>query len=116
MGSTTKLLADLTEQVESLRDVGRRFYSRGWSVGTSSNYSVVLDRDPLELLVTASGMDKGQLGPDDFVRVNASGQPAFPDQPRSSAETMLHVVLAESPDVGSVLHTHSVWGLSLIHI
>jgi methylthioribulose-1-phosphate dehydratase len=26
---------------------------------------------------------------------------------------MLHVVLAELPDVGSILHTHSVWGTLL---
>jgi methylthioribulose-1-phosphate dehydratase len=113
MSSTTKPLAELNDQVELLRDIGRRFYSRGWSVGTSSNYSLVVDRDPLDLLVTASGMDKGQLSPHDFVRVNNAGQPAFENQPKSSAETMLHVVLAEEPEVGSVLHTHSVWGTLL---
>lgn len=104
-------------QVDALREIGRQFYSKGWSVGTSSNYSVVLDRSPLELLVTASGKDKGQLGRGDFVRINSEGKPSLPGQPKSSAETMLHVILARRPDVGAVLHTHSVWGtlLSELH-
>ncbi|MCA9188527.1 MAG: class II aldolase/adducin family protein, partial [Planctomycetales bacterium] len=46
-------------EIDSLREVGALFYQRGWSVGTSSNYSVVLQRDPVQLLVTASGKDKG---------------------------------------------------------
>ena len=51
--------------------VGRDFHARGWSLGTSSNYSVVLDRDPLRLLITASGKHKERLSPDDFVHVAA---------------------------------------------
>ena len=82
-------------------------------MGTSSNYSVVLGREPLELLVTASGKDKGRLEEADFVQVNADGAPTFDGQPKSSAETLLHVVLAQQPDVGAVLHTHSVWSTVL---
>lgn len=100
--------------IDELRATGADFHRRGWSLGTSSNYSVVLGRDPLELLVTASGMDKGALGRDNFVRVGADGQPLVAGAPKSSAETMLHVVLAEElPEVGAVLHTHSVAGTVL---
>ncbi len=106
-------LSGLEPQIDALRDCGRLFFARGWSVGTSSNYSVVLGRAPLELLVTASGMDKGRLSRQDFVRVAADGQPAVGGQPKSSAETMLHVALAERPDVNAVLHTHSVWSTLL---
>src|SRR4029079_4163568 len=77
------------------------------------NYSVVINRDPLELLITASGKDKGRLGRTDFVRVNASGKPTSDGQPKSSAETLLHVVAAQQPGVGAVLHTHSVWSTLL---
>jgi len=100
--------------VDQLRETGGLFYQRGWSVGTSSNYSVILDRDPLELLVTASGKDKGRLTRQDFVRVDQQGQPVVSDQPKSSAETLLHTVIAaEQPSVGAVLHTHSVWSTIL---
>src|SRR5687768_16879946 len=106
-------LADLVEQIDALRDVGAMFWQRGWSVGTSSNYSLVIRRDPLELLVTASGKDKGRLGRGDFVRVGANGKPTADGQPKSSAETLLHVVAASQPEVGAVLHTHSIWSTLL---
>jgi methylthioribulose-1-phosphate dehydratase len=105
--------------IDELRKTGRMFHDRGWSLGTSSNYSVVLERDPLELLLTASGKDKGRLAASDFVRVDAAGRridssgDAFPSANKPSAETLLHVALAEQPGVGAVLHTHSVWGTLL---
>jgi methylthioribulose-1-phosphate dehydratase len=106
-------LESLADQIDALRDVGATFWQRGWSVGTSSNYSVVVGREPLELLITASGKDKGRLSRDDFVRVGANGKPVADGQPKSSAETLLHVVAASQPGVGAVLHTHSVWSTLL---
>ena len=108
-----QLLVSVASQIEGLQDIGRRFYARGWSVGTSSNYSVVIDRDPLELLVTASGKHKEQLTSSDFVRVDRLGQSAPECHEKSSAETMLHCALAADPEVGCVLHTHSVWSTLL---
>lgn len=106
-------LAEHVEQIDALRRVGAEFWQRGWSVGTSSNYSVVLSREPLELIVTASGKDKGRLTRGDFVRVAANGKPTSDGQPKSSAETLLHVVAAGQPEVGAVLHTHSIWSTLL---
>jgi len=101
-------------ETTELASLGAYFHHRGWSLGTSSNYSVVLGRDPLRLLITASGRDKGRLSPsNDFVIVDETGQAAEPDGATPSAETLLHVVLARRPDVGAVLHTHSVWGTLL---
>jgi methylthioribulose-1-phosphate dehydratase len=93
-----------------LIEVGADFHRRGWSLATSGNYSVVLGRDPLRLLLTASGRHKGQLKPTDFVIVDETGRLAVASDERPSAETMLHVVLARQPGIGAVLHTHSVWG------
>ena len=106
-------LAGQEHHLDSLRECGRLFHGRGWSVGTSSNYSVVLANDPVELIVTASGMDKGRLTRNDFVRIGPDGNPLIENQPRSSAETMLHVVLAQTAGTGCILHTHSVWGTLL---
>lgn len=99
--------------IDSLRECGRLFHARGWSVGTSSNYSAVLNRDPVRLIVTASGMDKGRLARNDFVHVGHDGLPVEAGQPKSSAETMLHVMLADQAGAGAVLHTHSIWGTLL---
>jgi len=106
-------LADLVGPIDALREVGAMLWQRGWSVGTSSNYSVVINREPLELLITASGKDKGRLRQADFVRVGPNGNPTTEGQPKSSAETLLHVVAAQQPGVGAVLHTHSVWSTVL---
>ena len=108
-----------TSPVDQLRAIGREFHSRSWSLGTSSNYSVVSSRDPLELLITASGKDKSALGPDDFVRVDSSGRVIDDSTRKSSAETLLHCLIADlvpalgGAPVGAVLHTHSVWSTIL---
>jgi methylthioribulose-1-phosphate dehydratase len=108
------------DAVDALRAIGREFHGRSWSLGTSSNYSVVLDREPLELLITASGKDKSALGRDDFVRVDAAGRLLDGGAGRkSSAETLLHCLIADlvpglgGLPVGAILHTHSVWSTIL---
>lgn len=104
-------------QADALRETGTMLFNRGWSMGTSSNYSITVNRDPLQLLITASGKDKGQLGRNDFVLVGEDGNPTTKEQPKPSAETFLHIVTAQHiEDVGSVLHTHSVWGTLLSDI
>jgi ribulose-5-phosphate 4-epimerase/fuculose-1-phosphate aldolase len=35
-----------------LAETGRLFYQRGWVLGTSGNFSAVMSRDPLRLLIT----------------------------------------------------------------
>jgi len=114
MTATASPSAVSIDTVDQLRSIGREFHGRGWSLGTSSNYSVVVSREPLELLITVSGKDKSALGCDDFVRVDAAGRPSDGSDRMSSAETLLHCLLAEIiPGVGAVLHTHSVWGTLL---
>lgn len=108
----TKTLPTWDEAVDGLRDCGQLFHLRGWSVGTSSNYSAVVESEPIELAVTASGKDKGRLTVDDFVRVNEHGEAISKTAEKSSAETMLHCVLAQV-GAGSILHTHSIWGTVL---
>jgi methylthioribulose-1-phosphate dehydratase len=109
----TEHLLPYRQHIDQLRDCGHDFWRRGWSLGTSSNYSMVVNRQPLTLLVTASGMDKGHLGINDFVLVDAAGQPTAAGQPKSSAETLLHCAAAEHRQAGCILHTHSVWGTLL---
>lgn len=102
-------------EAEALCDIGRLFYEKGWSYGTSSNYSVLLSREPFRLLITASGKDKRALTAADYVIVDEAGSPVSPEHPEPSAETMLHVVAARHEDVNAVLHTHSRWGTVLSH-
>ena len=109
----TAAIIAYTDEISGLIETGRDFHRRGWSLGTSSNYSVVVDRDPLTLLLTGSGFDKGRLQPKQFVLVGEDGRPRHASFPKASAETMLHVALARTAGAGAVLHTHSVMGTVL---
>ncbi|TLX59326.1 methylthioribulose 1-phosphate dehydratase [Stutzerimonas nosocomialis] len=87
-------------------EAGRFLYGRGWSPATSSNYSARLSGS--EVLLTVSGRHKGELAPDDLLAVDLQGQSLEPGK-KPSAETLLHTQLyAWKPDIGAVLHTHSV--------
>jgi methylthioribulose-1-phosphate dehydratase len=103
---------------EHLVELGRDFHRRGWVLGTSGNFSAVVQLEPLRLAITASSLDKGQLKPEDILEVNSEGQAVTPSQGRPSAETLLHVAIVHSLGAGAVLHTHSVWStiLSDYHI
>jgi methylthioribulose-1-phosphate dehydratase len=103
----------VTAEIQRLIETGRDFHHRGWSLATSSNYSVVTGRDPLRLLVTCSGFDKGRLTPEQFVIVGEDGKSVRDSGRKPSAEVLLHVALARGAAAGSVLHTHSIWGTLL---
>ena len=91
---------------DAIVEAGRFLYQQGWSPATSSNYSARIDAE--HIAITVSGRHKGQLGAGDVMVVDLAGRPVQSDC-RSSAETRLHTVLYEVfPEVGAVLHTHSV--------
>ncbi|WP_417567944.1 methylthioribulose 1-phosphate dehydratase [Marinobacter sp.] len=91
---------------DSIVEAGRILYQRGWSPATSSNYSARIDAE--HIAITVSGRHKGRLGAGDVMVVDLTGNPVQSNG-RSSAETGLHTALYEIfPDVGAVLHTHSV--------
>ena len=97
---------------ERLADLGREFYRRGWALGTSGNFSAVIDREPLHLAITASSVDKGRLTADQILEVDSTGHVLKPGQGKPSAETLLHLAVV-SCGGGAVLHTHSVWSTIL---
>lgn len=94
------------DAARSIVEAGQFLYSQGWSPATSSNYSARLDDD--HIAITVSGRHKGKLSAGDVMVVDLDGRPVQ-SQARSSAETRLHTVLYQMfPEVGAVLHTHSV--------
>ncbi|EXG79779.1 methylthioribulose 1-phosphate dehydratase [Cryptosporangium arvum] len=88
-----------------------RFAGIGWMRGTSGNLSIVLNRDPLRLAVTVSGLDKGELTSADVVVVDELGR-AVAEQPRPdlipSAEAELHARVAQLSGAGAVVHVHAL--------
>ncbi len=74
--------------------------------GTSGNLSVVVSREPLRLAVTASGSDKGELGPDDVVIVDGDGRAVDGGGPKPSAEAAFHARVVARTGAGAVVHVH----------
>ncbi len=97
---------------KELAKLGREFHKRGWALGTSGNYSVVLKRSPLRLLITSTGLDKSVLTDHDFIEIDSEGR-VLAGKAKPSAETFLHLAIARVKNVGCILHTHSVWGTLL---
>ena len=93
----------------ALAEVGRRFDARNWVLGTSGNFSVVIDREPLRLTMTRSGIAKGLLTAESLVEVKADGDAVRPADGKPSAEALLHVEVTRARRAGAVLHTHSIW-------
>lgn len=84
----------------------RELAAAGWTPATSSNFSRRLD--DRHAAITVSGRDKGRLGEADIMVVDFDGHAVGSDH-RPSAETLLHTQLYRRfPDVGCVLHTHSL--------
>ena len=81
-------------------------HARGWCEGTGGNFSCVLQRDPLQLLMAPSGVDKGQVQPADLIVVDGAGQ-VLEGTGKASAETALHLEIVGRCGAGAVLHTHS---------
>jgi methylthioribulose-1-phosphate dehydratase len=100
------------QAAEGIIAAARAFYARGWVLGTSGNFSVVTNGDPLRLAITASSVDKGALEPAHILDIDEScGVHGGIGNP--SAETLLHFEIVRRRAAGAVLHTHSVWSTLL---
>ena len=97
---------------EGLAETGRGFYSRGWALGTSGNFSAVVSREPLRLAITSTGLDKGRLIAAQFLEIDAASS-VVRGPGRPSAEALVHLAVVRERNAGAVLHTHSVWSTVL---
>ena len=92
-----------TSVAPALARVGRRFYARGWTLGTSGNFSAVVSRRPLRLAITASAANKGTLRASQVVEVDERGEAVGKGRSRPSAETLLHLEIVRARGAGAVL-------------
>ena len=103
--SESKMAATLAT---SLARLGPNFYARGWMLGTSGNFSAVINREPLRLAITSSSVDKSTLAAEHILEIDGEGE-VLKGSGRASAETLLHLAVVRLRGAGAVLHTHSVW-------
>lgn len=91
---------------QSMIQAGEFFHRRGWVPATGGNFSARLSSD--HVLITASGVHKGELGRGDFLVADLQGRPLEAGR-KASYETGLHMQAYRFDDrVGAVLHVHTV--------
>ena len=83
-------------------------HARGWSPGTGGNFSLLLHKEPLRLLITPSGVDKGRVSAAELLELDETGAVLVGDG-KPSAEALLHVPILQEHHASVVVHTHSIW-------
>src|SRR4030095_10811967 len=101
------------EIAEGLAAVARAFHARGWLMGTSGNLSVVVQREPLHLAMSPSGVGKGELKPEQLLTIDENARVVRGPSGKPSDETLLHLQIVKDLGAGAVLHTHSIWNTIL---
>ena len=105
-----------TQLAASLASVARNFHARGWLLGTSGNLSAVVQREPLRLAMSPSGVDKGELAPEQLLTIDDHAQIVSEHRGKPSDESLLHIRIVKERGAGAVLHTHSTWNTILSDI
>ena len=105
-----------TQIASSLASIASGFHARGWLLGTSGNLSAVVNREPLCLAMSASGLDKGALLPEQFLMIDENARSVGGLAATPSAESLLHIRVVKERGAGAVLHTHSIWSTMLSDI
>ena len=105
-------MTESREAIRQLTEAGASLAQRGWLSGTSGNLSATLSLEPLHLVITSSGQNKGNLTPSSFVEVDDGGH-VIEGTGRPSAETSLHRIIVKRKRAGAVFHVHSTWATVL---
>ena len=101
------------EVAEGLAGVAKGFHARGWLLGTSGNLSAVVQREPLRLAMSPSGVDKGELTADQVLSIDENTRIISAHDSKPSDESLLHIRIVKERGAGAVLHTHSIWNTIL---
>lgn len=119
---------DVQRAFEQLRHIKAQLAARGWFPATSGNLSLLVEpsavrhgppaggRPPDEpalprrvIAVTASGKDKTEQTPEDFLLVSEDGKPLLNTRLKPSAETLIHTSLYRKfAHCRAVFHVHTV--------
>ena len=107
-------MSDTFAQIaSSLVETASGFHFRGWVLGTSGNLSAVLNREPLHLAMSPSGVDKGALLAEQILMIDEQARVVSGHSARPSDESPVHIRIVKERGAGAVLHTHSIWSTML---
>jgi len=102
----------ILRQAEALCALAHECARRGWVPATAGNFSF-RDTESGRIFITASGLDKGAIAPDDLLEIGLDCKVIAGDG-MPSAETGLHEVIYRGrPGTGAIVHVHSIWNTLL---
>jgi L-fuculose-phosphate aldolase len=88
--------------------VARRMAGAALSLGTSGNVSARADSDTIA--ITPSGVPYETLTEEDIVLVNVRTRAVVSGRLKASSETPMHTAIyLQRPDIGAIVHTHSLY-------
>ena len=92
-----------------LAEAVRFLSAKGWMPASSGNSSFRISGDN-KYWISVPAADKAVFSQNDFMEIDPLREANDEKDARSPAETLLHTLLYENPDVNVILHTHSLNG------
>jgi L-fuculose-phosphate aldolase len=100
---------NVAKSIESqVVEIARRMAQAALSAGTSGNVSARVDADTIA--ITPSGVPYDMLTEEDVVLLNIHTRAVVRGRMKASSETPMHTAIyVQRPDVGAIVHTHSLY-------
>lgn len=96
---------------QAIVDAGTVLYKQGYVVSNDGNISVRISPDTI--VVTPTGVSKGDMNPDMMVVMDLDGNVISKGLRGPSSEVKMHLrVYRENPDVTAVVHAHPIYATS----
>lgn len=99
------------EERQAVVDAGREMASSALCIGTWGNISCRLSPDLLA--ITPSGMDYYSLQDEDILVMDLAGNIIEGIRKPSTEQPLHRAIYAARPDVGGIVHTHSVYATAM---
>lgn len=107
----------LYNTLEELSKKAKEYYQKGWIPSTSGNFSCRDNPNQNQFWITASGLPKQNITPEDFILVqlpDCNVVHSYHENQKPSAETSIHKVIYSLLDnANTILHTHNPKSLKI---
>lgn len=97
---------------EEIIFTARQMLKKGYVVGTAGNVSSII-RDRKTIIITPSGAPYDSLEPQDLIACDMDGN-KISGEKKPSSEILMHAnIYKNREDVGSIVHSHSIYATAL---
>ena len=102
-------MEDYMELKKELWKYAKKIYQRGWVSGSAGNLSLRVPGED-RFIVTPTSIPYEIIEPEQMVVINSKGEMILEQDYGPSIETLMHLAIYKArPEVGAIIHTHSVY-------